>query len=93
MSRRPVRRWAIQEIAIIGPKSCMKWEEKLHYKRFQKRKPNRKNRVDPHIEQQAEAIAIDYRAYGQKRASNKLAKRGTNVSAGGVRFIWLRVMI
>lgn len=27
-----------------------------------KRKPNRKNRVDPHIEQQAEAIAIDYRA-------------------------------
>lgn len=58
-----------------------------------KRKPNRKNRVDPHIEQQAEAIAIDYRAYGQKRASNKLAKRGTTVSAGGVRFIWLRVMI
>lgn len=54
-----------------------------------KRKPNRKNRVDPHIEQQAEAIAIDYRAYGQKRASNKLAKRGTNVSAGGVRSIWL----
>lgn len=39
MSRRPVRRWAIQEIAIIGPKSCMKWEEKLHYKRFQKGNP------------------------------------------------------
>ena len=55
-----------------------------------KRKPNRKNRVDPHIEEQVKAIAIEYPAYGQKRASNELAKRGITVSAGGVRSIWLR---
>ena len=55
-----------------------------------KRKPNRKNRVDPHIEEQVKAIAIEYPAYGQKRASNELAKRGITVSGGGVRSIWLR---
>ena len=55
-----------------------------------RRKPNRKNRVDPHIEEQVKAIAIEYPAYGQKRASNELAKRGITVSAGGVRSIWLR---
>jgi transposase InsO family protein len=55
-----------------------------------RRKPNRKNRVDPHIEEQVKAIAIEYPAYGQKRASNELAKRGITVSGGGVRSIWLR---
>ena len=55
-----------------------------------RRKPNRKNRVDPHIEEQVKAIAIEYPAYGQKRASNELAKRGITVSSGGVRSIWLR---
>jgi len=55
-----------------------------------KRKPNHKNRVDPHIEEQVTNIAIDYPAYGQQRASNELAKRGITVSPGGVRSIWLR---
>ena len=55
-----------------------------------KRKPNHKNRVDAHIEQQVVDIAIEYPAYGQKRASNELAQRGVTVSPGGVRSIWLR---
>lgn len=55
-----------------------------------RRKPNRKNRVDPHIEEQVKAIAIEFPAYGQKRASNELAKKGVTVSPGGIRSIWLR---
>ena len=55
-----------------------------------RRKPNRKNRVDPHIEEQVQAIALEFPAYGQQRASNELAKKGITVSPGGVRSIWLR---
>ncbi|MGH1438424.1 MAG: IS481 family transposase [Lewinella sp.] len=55
-----------------------------------RRKPNVRNRVDPHIEEQVKAIAIEYPAYGQQRASNELAKKGVTISAGGVRSIWLR---
>ena len=55
-----------------------------------RRKPNRKNRVDPHIEEQVQAIALEFPAYGQQRASNELAKKGVTVSPGGVRSIWLR---
>ena len=55
-----------------------------------RRKPNRKNRVDPHIEEQVQAIALEFPAYGQKRASNELAKKGVTVSPGGGRSIWLR---
>ena len=55
-----------------------------------KRKPNPKNRVDSRTEEQVKLIAINFPAYGQKRASNELAKRGVTVSPGGVRSIWLR---
>lgn len=55
-----------------------------------RRKPNSKNRVDSHVEEQVKAIALEYPAYGQKRASNELAKKGVTVSPGGVRSIWLR---
>lgn len=55
-----------------------------------KRKPNHKNRVDPYIEEQVVSIAYEYPAYGQKRASNELLKKGLSVSPGGVRSIWLR---
>ena len=55
-----------------------------------KRKPNVKNRVDSHVEEQVKAIAIEFPAYGQQRASNELAKKGVTVSPGGVRSIWLR---
>ena len=55
-----------------------------------KRKANHKNRAEPHIEQAVVAIATDYPAYGQQRASNELAKKGITISPGGVRSIWLR---
>ncbi len=55
-----------------------------------RRKPNHKNRVDPHIEDAVKEIAIEFPAYGQQRASNELAKKGITVSPGGVRCIWLR---
>ncbi|SMO66458.1 IS481 family transposase [Gracilimonas mengyeensis] len=55
-----------------------------------RRKPNHKNRVDPAIEEQVVAMALEYPAYGQQRASNELAKRGVTISPGGVRSIWLR---
>ena len=55
-----------------------------------KRKPNHKNRVDPHIEEQVVNMAYEFPAYGQQRASNELAKKGITVSPGGVRSIWLR---
>lgn len=55
-----------------------------------RRKPNHKNRVDPHIEKQVVDFATEFPAYGQQRASNELAKRGLTISPGGVRSIWLR---
>lgn len=55
-----------------------------------RRKPNHKNRVDAAIEEQVIAIATEYPAYGQKRASNELLKKGVVISAGGVRGVWLR---
>ena len=53
-------------------------------------KANHKNRAEPHIEQAVVAIATDYPAYGQQRASNELARKGITISPGGVRSIWLR---
>jgi len=35
-------------------------------------------------------MAFEMPAYGQKRASNELKKKGILVSPGGVRSIWLR---
>lgn len=55
-----------------------------------RRKPNHKNRVDPHIEEQVVQIAFEFPAFGQQRASNELMKKGIHVSPGGVRSIWLR---
>jgi len=55
-----------------------------------RRKPNHKNRVDPHIEEQVVQVAFEFPAYGQQRASNELMKKGIHISPGGVRSIWLR---
>ena len=55
-----------------------------------RRKPNHKNRVEPHIEKQVVQVAYDYPAYGQQRASNELKKQGVHISPGGVRSVWLR---
>jgi len=53
-------------------------------------KPIVKNRVEEHVERAVVDIAFDMPAYGQKRASNELKKKGILVSPGGVRSIWLR---
>jgi transposase InsO family protein len=55
-----------------------------------RQKPNLHNRVAPEVEEAVVKIATDYPAYGQKRASNELKKRGIFVSPGGMRFIWQR---
>ena len=55
-----------------------------------RRVPNLKNRVDPAIEQQVLAFALEEPAQGQVRTSNELRKRGIFVSPSGVRSIWLR---
>ena len=55
-----------------------------------RKRPNLKNRVPKEVEEAVIAFAIEYPAYGQVRASNELKKRGTFISPGGVRNIWLR---
>lgn len=55
-----------------------------------RRKPIPKNRVDPEVEAAVVQLASEYPAYGQKRASNELRKRGLFVSPSGVRSVWLR---
>lgn len=55
-----------------------------------RQKPNEKNRVAPEVEEAVVKFATDYPAYGQKRVSNELKKRGVFVSPGGVRSIWQR---
>jgi hypothetical protein len=55
-----------------------------------KQKPNKKNRVDPALEQAVVEFAFQQPAYGQLRVSNELKKQGMFVSPGGVRSIWLR---
>jgi transposase InsO family protein len=55
-----------------------------------RKKANPKNRVEPAVETAVVAMASDYPAYGQLRASNELKKQGIFVSPGGVRSIWLR---
>jgi len=55
-----------------------------------KQKPNKKNRVEPHLEQVVVDFAYQQPAYGQLRVSNEPKKKGMFVSPGGVRSIWLR---
>jgi len=53
-----------------------------------KQKPNKKNRVEPELEQAVVDFAYQQPAYGQLRVSNELKKKGMFVSPGGVRSIW-----
>ena len=55
-----------------------------------RRKPNRKNRVDEQVETAVVEYAVEQPAHGQVRVSNELRRRGVFVSASGVRSVWLR---
>ena len=55
-----------------------------------RRVPNRKNRVEEHVEAAVVQYATDEPAHGQVRVSNELRKKGVFVSPSGVRSIWLR---
>ena len=55
-----------------------------------RRKANPKNRVSEEIESVVASYAVEQPAHGQVRASNELRKRGTFISPGGVRGVWLR---
>jgi transposase InsO family protein len=59
-------------------------------KEISRKKPNLKNRVEPHVEEAVKSIAIDNPAFGQLRVSNELKKKGIMVSPAGVRNIWQR---
>lgn len=63
-------------------------EEALY--EISRKKPILKNRVADSVERAVIEIAIQFPAYGQQRASNELAKKGTIISQGGVRSVWLR---
>ncbi len=55
-----------------------------------RKKPNRKNRVEKFIEDAIIEFAYEQPAFGQTRVSNELRKKGIVISAGGVRGVWLR---
>ncbi len=55
-----------------------------------RKKPILKNRVGEDVERAVVDMAVELPAYGQLRVSNELKKRGTFISPGGVRSVWLR---
>src|SRR5215471_18729889 len=55
-----------------------------------RRKPILKNRVAGEVEHAVVELAVDQPTWGQVRVANELARRGVQVSAAGVRCIWLR---
>ena len=59
-------------------------------KEISRKKPNRKNRVAPEIEELVLALALENPALGQVRVSNELRKQNIDISPGGVRGVWLR---
>jgi transposase len=48
------------------------------------------NRVAPEIEQKVLDYSLQFPTHGQTRVANELNKAGLQISAGGVRSIWLR---
>ena len=55
-----------------------------------RKKPNRKNRVEKFVEDAVLEFAFEEPALGQTRVSNQLRKKGISVSPAGVRSIWVR---
>lgn len=55
-----------------------------------RRVPRIGNRVAPEIEQKLLDYSLEFPTHGQVRAANELKRQGIQISAGGVRSIWLR---
>jgi transposase InsO family protein len=55
-----------------------------------RRKPNLRNRTDERTEQAVVAMAYEFPAFGQVRASNELRKQGVAISPAGVRLVLQR---
>ncbi len=55
-----------------------------------RRVPRIGNRVAPEIEQKVLDYSLQFSTHGQTRVANELKKIGIQVSAGGIRSIWLR---
>ncbi|MDL5511109.1 IS481 family transposase [Arenibacter sp. M-2] len=61
----------------------------LALQEISRKKPILKNRIGEEIEKAVVAMATELPAYGQLRVSNELKKRGTFISPGSVRSVWL----
>jgi len=55
-----------------------------------RRAPRVGNRVAVEIEQMVLDYSLEYPAHGQVRVANELRMKGVQISAGGIRSIWLR---
>ena len=55
-----------------------------------RRVPRVGNRVSPEIEQKLLDYSLEFPTHGQVRAANELKRQGIQISAGGVRSVWLR---
>lgn len=55
-----------------------------------RKKPNKRNRVEDFIEKAILDLAIEEPAFGQVRVANELRKKGIVISPGGVRSVWMR---
>jgi transposase InsO family protein len=55
-----------------------------------RRVPRIGNRVAPEIEHRLLEYSLEYPTHGQVRVANELKRQGIQISAGGVRSVWLR---
>lgn len=63
---------------------------RIALKEQSRRRPVRKNRVAPKIEQAIVSMALAQPAWGKARVADELRQRGLLVSPAGVRSVWMR---